>query len=122
MARVPHPRGDGGGENDDDVFAPEELPEDKLAGLAQSGAGTLRPERFEGYIGQRELVAKFKVFIEAAKQRNDLVHVFFFGDSTHCWLPRQQAEDFWATFESPRFKARMKQKRNQRGSADRRAS
>lgn len=80
MARVPHPRGDGREDVEEDVFDPEELPEDQMAGLAQSGVGMLRPQRFDQYIGQRDLVLKLKVFIEAAKQRNEaLDHVLLHG-------------------------------------------
>jgi holliday junction DNA helicase RuvB len=80
MARVPHPRGDEGDGVEDDVFDPEEIPEDQMAGLAQSGVGMLRPQSFDEYIGQRDLVEKFRVFIEAAKQRNEaLDHVLLHG-------------------------------------------
>ncbi|MDR2648709.1 MAG: Holliday junction branch migration DNA helicase RuvB [Clostridiales bacterium] len=40
----------------------------------------LRPESFEGYIGQEKIKSNMKVFIEAAKQRGEtLDHVLLFG-------------------------------------------
>ena len=77
MARVPHSLDDDAA---DDLFAPDERVEDRMAGLARSGAGTLRPQRFDEYIGQRELVAKFRVYIQAARQRGEaLDHVLLHG-------------------------------------------
>lgn len=42
--------------------------------------GTLRPQMLKDYIGQQKAKANLKVYIEAAKQRNEsLDHVLFFG-------------------------------------------
>ncbi len=42
--------------------------------------GSLRPKRLKDYIGQEKAKANLKVYIEAAKQRNDaLDHVLFYG-------------------------------------------
>ena len=42
--------------------------------------GTLRPQMLSDYIGQTKAKANLKVYIEAAKQRNDsLDHVLFYG-------------------------------------------
>ena len=42
--------------------------------------GSLRPQRLSEYIGQEKLKNTLKVYIEAAKQRNDaLDHVLFYG-------------------------------------------
>lgn len=50
-----------------------------LSGEADFDA-SLRPTRFEEFIGQGKVVENLKVFIEAAKQRGDhLDHVLFYG-------------------------------------------
>ena len=42
--------------------------------------GSLRPKCLEDYIGQTKVKENLKVYIEAAKQRNDaLDHVLFYG-------------------------------------------
>ena len=42
--------------------------------------GTLRPQKLDDYIGQKKAKENLKVYIEAAKQRNDsLDHVLFYG-------------------------------------------
>ena len=42
--------------------------------------GSLRPQRLDDYIGQSKIKENLKVYIEAAKQRNDaLDHVLFYG-------------------------------------------
>lgn len=41
---------------------------------------TLRPKVFKEFLGQKEIVANLKIFIEAAKKRNEsLDHVLFYG-------------------------------------------
>lgn len=42
--------------------------------------GTLRPQKLDDYIGQSKIKENLKIYIEAAKQRNDsLDHVLFYG-------------------------------------------
>ena len=42
--------------------------------------GTLRPQYLTDYIGQKKAKEKLKIYIEAAKQRDDsLDHVLFYG-------------------------------------------
>ncbi len=42
--------------------------------------GTLRPQRLEEYVGQTKLKDMFRIYIDAAKQRNEsLDHVLFYG-------------------------------------------
>ncbi|MCM1262679.1 MAG: Holliday junction branch migration DNA helicase RuvB [Butyrivibrio sp.] len=42
--------------------------------------GTLRPQKLNDYIGQSKIKENLKIYIEAAKQRNDtLDHVLFYG-------------------------------------------
>ena len=42
--------------------------------------GTLRPQSLKDYIGQEGIKKNLKVYIEAAKQRNDaLDHVLLYG-------------------------------------------
>ena len=42
--------------------------------------GSLRPQKLEDYIGQSKIKESLKIYIEAAKQRNDpLDHVLFYG-------------------------------------------
>ena len=80
MARVPHPVDAERGDEIEDIFQPEARVEERIAGTAHAGSGSLRPQRFDEYIGQRELVGKFRVFIEAAKQRAEaLDHVLLHG-------------------------------------------
>ncbi|MBY0431098.1 MAG: Holliday junction branch migration DNA helicase RuvB, partial [Rhodospirillales bacterium] len=41
---------------------------------------SLRPQRLEDFVGQREACANLKVFVEAARGRGEaLDHVLFFG-------------------------------------------
>ena len=42
--------------------------------------GSLRPQRLDDYIGQEKTKKNLKVYIEAAKQRSDVLdHVLFYG-------------------------------------------
>ncbi len=42
--------------------------------------GTLRPQKMDDYIGQSKAKETLKIYIEAAKRRNDpLDHVLFYG-------------------------------------------
>ena len=42
--------------------------------------GTLRPQKLNDYIGQSKIKDSLKIYIEAARQRNDsLDHVLFYG-------------------------------------------
>ncbi|MDE7404056.1 MAG: Holliday junction branch migration DNA helicase RuvB, partial [Lachnospiraceae bacterium] len=42
--------------------------------------GSLRPQKLNDYIGQSKIKDSLKIYIEAAKQRNDsLDHVLFYG-------------------------------------------
>ena len=60
--------------NPDQVTSPDKFEEDAV--LEQS----LRPSRFDEFIGQKETVENLKVYIEAAKQRKEaLDHVLLFG-------------------------------------------
>ncbi len=55
------------------------LTPDMMAGEA-AAEKSLRPERFEEYIGQTKVVDQLKIFIEAAKMRNDsLDHCLLYG-------------------------------------------
>ena len=60
--------------NPDQVTSPDKFEEDAI--LEQS----LRPSRFDEFIGQEETVENLKVYIQAAGQRGDaLDHVLLFG-------------------------------------------
>ena len=60
--------------NTDQVTSPDKFEEDVI--LEQS----LRPSRFDEFVGQRETVENLKVYIQAAMQRSDaLDHVLLFG-------------------------------------------
>jgi len=60
--------------NPDQVTSPDKFDEDAI--LEQS----LRPSRFDEFVGQNETVENLKVYIEAASQRGDaLDHVLLFG-------------------------------------------
>tara|TARA_B100000945_G_scaffold320869_1_gene332498 strand:- start:1916 stop:2959 length:1044 start_codon:yes stop_codon:yes gene_type:complete len=60
--------------NSNQVTSPDKFDEDEL--LAQS----LRPTKFDDFIGQKETVENLKVYIQAANQRNEsLDHVLLFG-------------------------------------------
>ena len=57
---------------------------DSLTGEANSDEvrleASLRPRTFEEYVGQKEVVEKLKIYVQAAKQRNDsLDHCLFSG-------------------------------------------
>ena len=44
--------------------------------------GSLRPQHLDDYIGQEKTKKNLKVYIEAAKQRRDVLdHVLFYGPS-----------------------------------------
>ena len=60
--------------NDDDLTSPEKNHEDEQ--LAKS----LRPTKFEDFIGQNDTIENLKVYIQAAQQRDEaLDHVLLFG-------------------------------------------
>ena len=60
--------------NPDQVTSPDKFEEDAI--LEQS----LRPSRFDEFVGQEEIVENLKVYIQAATQRGDaLDHVLLFG-------------------------------------------
>ena len=60
--------------NPDQVTSPDKFEEDIV--LEQS----LRPSRFDEFVGQKETVENLKVYIEAAIQRKEaLDHVLLFG-------------------------------------------
>ena len=60
--------------DDDDVLAPKAVRED----VAE--AASLRPRRMDEYIGQGALKRKLRVFVDAARQRNEpLDHVLLHG-------------------------------------------
>ena len=60
--------------NSDQITSPEKFEEDAI--VEQS----LRPSRFDEFIGQHETVENLKVYIEAATQREEaLDHVLLFG-------------------------------------------
>ena len=61
-------------EEESRVLSRVETPEDREA------EPTLRPRRFEDYIGQTKVKENLKIYIEAAKQRGDaLDHVLLYG-------------------------------------------
>ena len=61
-------------DNNNNVISQKELPEDKKMDL------TLRPRFLSDFIGQEKLKANLKIFIQAAKQRQEtLEHVLFHG-------------------------------------------
>ena len=60
--------------NPDQVTSPDKFEEDAI--LEQS----LRPSRFDEFVGQEETVENLKVYIQAASQRSEaLDHVLLFG-------------------------------------------
>lgn len=60
--------------SEDRVITPEEKEEDQGFDL------TLRPRSLDEFIGQRQIKANLKIFIEAARQRGEaLEHVLFYG-------------------------------------------
>lgn len=62
-------------ENIDRIIAPDDLPGE------QQFEQTLRPQRFEDYIGQEKIKENLGIFIEAAKKRNEtLEHVLLYGN------------------------------------------
>lgn len=85
MPKKPTMRGDGA-----DAPAPEEHPKPEHARHPIVGAGesiedqiitvTLRPTRFDRYVGQRDVVENLKISIEAAKRRAEpLDHILLHG-------------------------------------------
>jgi len=85
MPRVPHDDGDGGGRverpaNDVAVFEPDERGEDAVVRHIAGTRVDLRPGSFADYVGQRELVSKLQIYVEAAAQRGEsLDHVLLHG-------------------------------------------
>ena len=60
--------------NPDQVTSPNKIEEDII--LEKS----LRPSKFDEFVGQKETVENLKIYIEAALQRNEaLDHVLLFG-------------------------------------------
>ena len=61
-------------DDDDRVVGGAQKPEEKVFDL------TLRPRRFDEFVGQRDQIANLKVFVEAARRRNEpLDHVLLSG-------------------------------------------
>jgi len=62
---------------DNRIVSPTKQAEDEIVG---NNPVSLRPNRLDDFVGQREVCENLKVFIEAAKQRGEaLDHVLFFG-------------------------------------------
>ena len=60
--------------NQNNITSPEKLSEDA------SSEVSLRPESFDNFIGQNKIVENLKIYIKAAKERNEsLDHVLLFG-------------------------------------------
>jgi Holliday junction DNA helicase RuvB len=60
--------------NGNNIIARQELPEDRKMDLS------LRPKSLDEFIGQEKLKANLKIFIQAAKQRQEpLEHILFYG-------------------------------------------
>ena len=60
--------------SDDNITTPQKIDEDSI------NENSLRPNSFSDFIGQKSEIEKLKVFIEAAKQRNEsLDHVILYG-------------------------------------------
>jgi len=60
--------------NDINISSPDKLEEDN------SNENKLRPSSFNEFTGQNDIIENLKIYIEAAKQRNDaLDHVLLFG-------------------------------------------
>jgi Holliday junction DNA helicase RuvB len=70
------------GEDDEPSTPPSRSPEleDEESEEDRQTATSLRPASFDEYIGQDELISKFRVYVEAARQRADaLDHVLLHG-------------------------------------------
>lgn len=62
---------------DSRIISPQKQAEDEIVG---NNPVSLRPNRLDDFVGQREVCENLKVFIEAAKGRGEaLDHVLFFG-------------------------------------------
>ncbi len=62
---------------DSRIVSPQKQAEDEIVG---NNPVSLRPNRLDDFVGQREVCENLKVFIEAAKGRGEaLDHVLFFG-------------------------------------------
>ena len=60
--------------NQNNITSPEKLSEDVRS------EASLRPESFDNFIGQNKIVENLKIYIKAAKERNEsLDHVLLFG-------------------------------------------
>ena len=74
---------------------------------------TLRPQTLDGYIGQEKIKENLKVYIEAARQRNEaLDHVLFYGPPG---LERQHLQVLLQTKWEPILRLHLDQRFKNRG-------